>query len=129
MRDLTPEELDQIYPDRDRYEETDWGARAVEATVAELADLGTSTYCGHFGNKTFAALRERFGDRRIRGWFAEKGMLNEEENGEGPHFSGMVYIECTEDEAYEIEDIAMKANGSLRADAERWPGFCEFEVE
>ena len=129
MRNLTPAEIDQI----DDNGESDEGLTAVETTVAELAILETGTGCGRVGNQCFVEIAKALENpekHRVIGWFEYKkpGVKYRETNA----MSGMVKIECTNEQGALIEQVASEADGSLRFESdEEDPSFKfrEFEIE
>lgn len=120
MRFLEDSEIEQALDDNGESKER---ARAIEATVTELAGMGVSMCCGTVGNKCFEALQSRgFAGRFGRGWYVD--------GYDGKEVLGMFHIQCSEDEGENIQEIAGEAGGSLRFSGKSlWPGFCEFEIE
>jgi hypothetical protein len=119
MRNLTQQEMDDIGLDQNS---ADDGSRVVETDTAELAQIGAGTDCGIGGNTCFAGINERFPGRKVYAEVLElDGQLC---------VIGMPMMQCNEDEAKTIEEIASNAGGSMRASGKSaMDGFYEFEVE
>ena len=98
--------------------EPDEGCIAIEASVYELANKHTGTLCGTEGNECFIEIAKGHPNRLVRGWY------DKEENV----MVGMIHIQCTEEEAETIEDLAEHAGGSLRpSGASCWNKFYELK--
>lgn len=118
MKELTQKEID--FAALDDYDESQEGYTAVESDTTELSKIKAGTLCGLEGNQCFKDLARPYPKRVVRGWFHKKENV----------FSGMIHIQCSEDEAERIEEIAGKAGGSLRHNGKSiWHGFQEFENE
>jgi len=130
MRNLTQAEIEQALDDNGEQED---GAVAIEATVKELADIGTETACGTYGNKTFQALVDKgYQHRKCRGWFIDKETSKRgDADRDAPVILGMFHIKAKTDKTGEkIERIAGEAGGSLRFSGDSlWEGYKEFENE
>ena len=120
MTTLTPTETDNIGLEQYFAHE---GAIVVEVTTTELANLSAGTCCGIGGNTCFLQIGNRFPERKVYSEILE-------EEGQQVLF-GMPMIQCTQEEAEEIEEIASNNGGSLRASgiSNTQSGFYEFEIE